>query len=79
MLLARPNWAVYSRLVGEGDNLVKPLWNQVSKVNNAMMLSCERTWLKGKLGDFFYWLKVFIGPKLRQVSIGNFHRNAPNW
>ena len=46
MLLARPNWAVYSRLVGEGDNLVKPLWNQVSKVNNAMMLSCERTWLR---------------------------------
>ena len=42
MLLARPNWAVYSRLVGEGDNLVKPLWNQVSKVNNAMMLLCER-------------------------------------
>ena len=35
--------------------------------------------LKGKLGDFFYLFKVSIGPKLRQVSIGNFHRNAPNW
>ena len=23
---------------------------------------------------FFYWLKVFIGLKLRQVSKGNFHR-----
>ena len=33
--------------------------------------------LKGKLGDFFYLFKVFIGPKLRQVSIGNFHRKAP--
>ena len=33
--------------------------------------------LKGKLGDFFYWLKVFIGPKLREVSKGNFHRKAP--
>ena len=35
--------------------------------------------LKGKLGDFFYLFKVFIGPKLRQVSIGNFHRKAPKW
>ena len=35
--------------------------------------------LKGKLGNFFYWLKVFIGPKLRQVSKGNFHRKAPKW
>ena len=30
-------------------------------------------------GDFFYLFKVFIGPKLRQVSIGNFHRKAPKW
>ena len=35
--------------------------------------------LKGKLGNSFYWLKVFIGPKLRQVSKGNFHRKAPKW
>ena len=35
--------------------------------------------LKGKLGNFFYWLKVFIGPKLREVSTGNFHRKAPKW
>ena len=35
--------------------------------------------VKGKLGDFFYWLKVFIGPKLGQVSKGNFHREAPKW
>ena len=35
--------------------------------------------LKGKLGDFFYWLKVFIGPKLREVSTGNFCRKAPKW
>ena len=33
--------------------------------------------LKGKLGDFFYLFKVFIGPKLRHVSTGNFHRKAP--
>ena len=25
----------------------------------------------------FYWLKVFIGPKLREVSKSNFHRKAP--
>ena len=35
--------------------------------------------LKGKSDDFFYWLKVFIGPKLREVSTGNFHRKAPKW
>ena len=35
--------------------------------------------LKGKKSDFFYRLKVFIGPKLRQVSKGNFHRKAPKW
>ena len=33
--------------------------------------------LKGKLGDFFYLFKVFIGPKLREVSISNFYRKAP--
>ena len=33
--------------------------------------------LKGKLGKFFYRLKVFVGPKLREVSKGNFHRKAP--
>ena len=27
-------------------------------------------------GDCFYLFKVFIGPKLRQVSIGNFHRKV---
>ena len=37
------------------------------------------TCLKGKLGDFFYRLKVFIGPKLDLVSKGNFHRKAPKW
>ena len=35
--------------------------------------------LKGKLGDFFYRLKVFISPKLKEVSISNFHRKAPKW
>ena len=42
----------------------------------------SRAWklsaFKGE-GDFFYWLKVFIGPKLRQVSKGNFHPKAPKW
>ena len=33
--------------------------------------------LKGKLGDFFYQPKVFIGPKLREVSKSNFYRKAP--
>ena len=32
--------------------------------------------LKGKLGNFFYWIKVFIGLKLREVSTGNFHRKT---
>ena len=32
--------------------------------------------LKGKLGKFFILLKVFIGPKLREVKTGNFHRKA---
>ena len=35
--------------------------------------------IKGELKRFFYRLKVFIGPKLRQVSKGNFHRKAPKW
>ena len=34
---------------------------------------------KGDVRRFFYWLKVFIGPKLRQVTKGNFHRKAPKW
>ena len=32
---------------------------------------------KLSLGDFFYRLKVFFSPKLRQVSIDNFHQKAP--
>ena len=35
--------------------------------------------LKGKLGNFFYRLKVFIHTKLDLVSKGNFHRKAPKW
>ena len=35
--------------------------------------------LKGELKRFFYRLKVFICPKLRQVSKGNFHRKTPKW
>ena len=33
--------------------------------------------LKGKLGEFFYWPKVFIGHILREVSKGNSYRKAP--
>ena len=36
-------------------SLLEELWNSFHTL--------ER--LKGKLGDFFYWLKVFIGLKLR--------------
>ena len=39
----------------------------------------EHSFFKGEVRQFFYWLKVFIGPKLRQVSKGNFHRKAPKW
>ena len=35
--------------------------------------------MRGTKAIFFYRLKVFIGPKLRQVSKGNFHRKAPKW
>ena len=35
--------------------------------------------IKGEVKQFFYWLKVFIGSKLREVSTGNIHRNAPKW
>ena len=35
--------------------------------------------INGEVLDYFvYWLKVFIGPKQREVSMGNFHRKAPN-
>ena len=44
------------------------------------MLCTQVSFLKGEVRRFFlYWLKVFIGPKLRQVSKGNFHRKAPKW
>ena len=51
-------------------------WMRLLLLEKAANLSAIL--LKEKLGDFFYWLKVFIGPKLRQVSKGNFHRKAPN-
>ena len=35
--------------------------------------------IRGTKATFFYRLKVFIGPKLTQVSRGNFHRKAPKW
>ena len=35
--------------------------------------------LKGKLGDFFYYLKVIIQTKLREVSTSNFHQKALMW
>ena len=45
--------------------------------DNNVLRKKQSLTLKGKLGDFFYWLKVFIGPKLGQVSKGNFHQKAP--
>ena len=34
--------------------------------------------IKGEVRQFFFYLlKVFIGPKLREVKTGNFHRKAP--
>ena len=33
--------------------------------------------IKGEVKQSFYWLKVFIGPKLREVSTGNIQRKAP--
>ena len=44
------------------------IYNTVQKTRKA-----RKVCLKG----IFYRLKVFIGPKLREVSIGNFHRKAP--
>ena len=36
--------------------------------------------LKGEVRQFFfYWPKVFIGPKLREVSKGNFHWKDLKW
>ena len=35
--------------------------------------------LKGEVRRIFYRLKVCIGPKLREVTISNFHRKAPKW
>ena len=45
--------------------------------NSPLELSNSPVPLKGGYRNFFYLFKVFIGPKLRQVSIGNFHRKAP--
>ena len=40
-------------------------------------LLCVESFLKGEVRRiFFYWLKVFISSKLREVSKGNFHRKA---
>ena len=35
--------------------------------------------IKGEVRQKNYWPKVFISPKLRQVSKGNFHQKAPKW
>ena len=39
----------------------------------------SRSEVKVEVRQFFYWLKVFISPKLRDISIGNFRRKAPKW
>ena len=65
-----------SRLLSSWTSRLRPLWLPRLLQIPYRRLS-EKESLKGKLGDFFYLFKVFIGPKLRQVSIGNFHRKAP--
>ena len=42
---------------------------------NHLLVICER----GSKAIFFYWLKVFIGPKLREVSTGKIHWRGPKW
>ena len=44
---------------------------------NSHDIGIDYCW--GSKAIFFYRLKVFIGPKLREVSIGNVHRKAPKW
>ena len=57
-----------------------PLAALVLTMNLTVALEVDNLLLlKGKLGNFVYLFKVFIGPKLRQVSKGNFHRKAPKW
>ena len=49
-------------------------------ITNHCGYKCLFSPIKGELKRFFFYrLKVFIGPKLRQVSKGNFHRKAPKW
>ena len=73
-----PKW------VRVAQNVVTDIFSE--KFRNQLFKGCpvapqgdSHRSLKGKLGDFFYLFKVFIGPKLRQVSVGNFHRKAPKW
>ena len=56
------------------------MW-QMRPLERVSTLSPKRVHhLKGELKRFFFYrLKIFIGPKLRQVSKGNFHRKAPKW
>ena len=49
--------------------------SQIEIVKQDTIYSFQQI-LKGKLGNFFR-LKICICQKLRQVSIGNFHRITP--
>ena len=59
---------------GEGKRKRRFIGGVDEKRGRMVILSI---FLKGKLGKFLYWPKVFIGPKLREVSKGNFCRKAP--
>ena len=51
----------------------KQLAQQTTKIINNTTINKQTT------NANFYRLKVFIGLKLREFSMGNFHRKAPKW
>ena len=51
----------------------KQLAQQTTKIINNTTINKQTT------NANFYRLKVFIGPKVREVSTGNFHRKALKW
>ena len=58
---------------------IRLISHQMAPKTRSLALLSRKRHLKGKLGKFFYWPKVFIGPKLRQGSKGNIHQKALMW
>ena len=75
---ASPHIARFGLVLLHNPYLTSSQSQMIARLQKTDQWQCTSKWvfvskLKGQVRSF-YWLKIFIGPKIKEVSTGNFHQ-----